>query len=99
MFSYIDDNAPTKRILSLHPPTANMAGRYGELDYPVLTKRSFLLGVALFAIGALGELGLTTAGLAVPEWERALLFDIELLGIMIGLLSPFIFGILLPLTE
>jgi len=29
-----------------------MAGRYGELDYAVLTKRSFLLGVTLFAIGA-----------------------------------------------
>jgi hypothetical protein len=76
-----------------------MTGRYGELDYPVLTKRSFLLGVALFGIGALGELGLSAAGLAVPEWERALLFDIELLGILIGLLSPFIFGVLLPLTE
>ena len=76
-----------------------MAGRYGELDYSVLTKRSFLLGVTLFAIGALGELWLTAAGISVPDWERALLFDIELLGILIGLLSPFVFGILLPLTE
>mgnify|MGYP006873383312 FL=1 len=76
-----------------------MAGRYGELDYAVLTKRSFLLGVTLFAIGAIGELGLTAAGISVPDWERALLFDIELLGILIGLLSPFVFGILLPLTE
>jgi len=76
-----------------------MARRYGKLDYPVLTKRSFLLGVALFAIGALGGLGLTAAGIAVPEWERALLFDLEVLGILIGLLSPFIFGVLLPLTE
>lgn len=76
-----------------------MAGRYGKLDYSVLTKRSFLLGVALFVIGALSEMGLAAAGLTVPEWERALLFDIELLGIIIGLLSPFVFGILLPLTE
>ena len=76
-----------------------MAGRYGELDYSVLTKRSFLLGVTLFAIGAFSELGLTAAGISVPDWERALLFDIELLGILIGLLSPFVFGILLPLTE
>jgi len=44
-------------------------------------------------------LGLTAAGISVPDWERALLFDIELLGILIGLLSPFVFGILLPLTE
>ncbi len=34
-----------------------MAGRYGDVEYTVLTKRGFLLGVALFAIGALGELG------------------------------------------
>jgi len=80
-------------------PVLDMAGRYGELDYAVITKRGFLLGVALFAIGALGELGLTAVGLSVPEWERALLFDIELLGILIGLLTPFVFGILLPLTE
>ena len=76
-----------------------MAGRYGEMDYPTLTKRGFLLGVALFAIGAVGEMGIAAAGLSVPDWERALLFDLELLGIAIGLLSPFVFGVLLPLTE
>ncbi|TQQ81234.1 hypothetical protein EGH24_08885 [Halonotius terrestris] len=76
-----------------------MTGAYSNLDYPTLTKRGFLLGVALFAIGALGELGLTASGLTVPAWERTALFYIELSGIVIGLLSPFIFGILLPLTE
>ncbi|ERH06842.1 MAG: hypothetical protein J07HN4v3_02466 [Halonotius sp. J07HN4] len=76
-----------------------MGGRYGKIEYATLTKRGFLLGVALFAIGALGELGLTAVGLSVPDWERALLFDLELAGILIGLLSPFVFGVLLPLTE
>jgi hydrogenase/urease accessory protein HupE len=76
-----------------------MTGAYGDLDYPTLTKRTFFLGVALFLIGAVGELGLHAAGVSVPQWERTLLFDMEIVGIVIALLSPFVFGILLPLTE
>ncbi|MFA9515681.1 hypothetical protein ACERIT_00420 [Halopenitus sp. H-Gu1] len=76
-----------------------MAGRYGDLNYQKLTKRSVLLGLTLFVIGALGELTLHTVGLQVPGWEELLLFDIEILGIVIALLSPFVFGIFLPLTE
>lgn len=76
-----------------------MAGRYGSLDYSTLTKRSFLLGVGLFALGALGELGLAATGATVPGWEHALLVDAEWIGVAIALLSPFVFGVLLPLTE
>ena len=89
----------TKRILPLTQPVYGMAGRYGQIEYATLTKRGLRLGVGLFAIGALGELGLAAAGVSVPDWERALLFDLELVGILIGLLSPFVFGVLLPLTE
>jgi hypothetical protein len=96
---FVTTGVATKPILSPQPPVSDMAGRYGDVEYTVLTKRGFLLGVALFAIGALGELGLTATGIAVPDWERALLFDLELLGILIGLLSPFVFGVVLPLTE
>jgi hypothetical protein len=76
-----------------------MTGAYGDLDYPTLTKRAFALGVALFLIGAIGELTVNRAGLSVPQWEQTLLFDLEILGIAIALISPFVFGILLPLTE
>ncbi|MFB6091241.1 MAG: hypothetical protein ABEJ97_09305 [Halobellus sp.] len=76
-----------------------MAGRYGDIDYPTLTKRSFLLGLGLFAFGALGEFVLASTGLAVPAWEHALLVDAEWLGVVLALASPFVFGILLPLTE
>ncbi|MFB6292860.1 MAG: hypothetical protein ABEH60_01185 [Halonotius sp.] len=76
-----------------------MTGAYGDLDYPALTKRAFALGVALFLIGALGELLVSGAGLSVPQWEQTLLFDLEVLGVVIALVSPFVFGILLPLTE
>ena len=76
-----------------------MAGRYGNLDYPTLTKRSFLLGVSLFVVGAVGEFVIHALGLQVPGWETALLWDAEVVGIVVALFSPFVFGILLPLTE
>ena len=69
------------------------------MDYPTLTKRSFLFGVGLFALGALGEFALAATGTTVPAWEHALLVDAEWIGIAIALASPFLFGILLPLTE
>jgi len=76
-----------------------MTGRYGDLDFPTLTKRSFLLGIGLFALGALGEFAIAATGTAVPAWEHAILVDAEWLGVVIALFSPFVFGILLPLTE
>ena len=76
-----------------------MAGRYGDIDYPTLTKRSFLLGIGLFALGALGEFAIAATGTPVPAWEHTLLVDAEWVGVIIALLSPFVFGIILPLTE
>lgn len=76
-----------------------MAGRYGEIDYPKLTKRGFLVGLTLFAIGFLGEIVIHSFGVSVPGWEEALLIDIEALGVVIVLFAPLIFGVLLPLTE
>jgi len=76
-----------------------MAGRYGNVDYSTLTKRAFLFGAALFAFGAVGEFALATTGTAVPAWEHALLVDAEWIGVVIALLSPFVFGVVLPLTE
>ncbi|WP_435159644.1 hypothetical protein [Haladaptatus sp. DFWS20] len=74
-------------------------GRYGKLDYPKLTKTGFLLGVALVAIGALGEIVGSALFGPLPGWENMLFTDLEILGILLGLLSPFVFGIFLPLTE
>lgn len=74
-------------------------GRYGDLDYPTLTKRGFLLGVTLLAVGAGGELAGTALYGTLPAWETTLFTDLEIVGILLGLLSPFVFGLLLPLTE
>ena len=70
--------------------------RYGDLDYERATKVGFALSVAMFAVGAGGEL--LAAGLhwSLPAWEHTLLADMEPLGV---LLVPFVFGIFLPLTE
>ncbi|MFT4910802.1 MAG: hypothetical protein ACI9TI_001979 [Natronomonas sp.] len=76
-----------------------MTGRTREIDYPKITKRSFALGLALFCIGGLGQGLVRTLGVQLPAWELTLLFDLEVLGIGIFLLSPIVFGILLPLTE
>lgn len=74
-------------------------GRYGQIDYPTVTKRAFALGVGLFLLGALGEIvGHALFG-TLPAWENTLLFDAEILGILIALLSPIVFGIVMPLTE
>jgi hypothetical protein len=69
------------------------------MDYASVTKRGFLLGLALFAIGVGGELlGRALLG-GLPGWGSMLLVDMEALGILLCLLVPFVFGILLPLTE
>jgi hypothetical protein len=74
-------------------------GRYGNIDYPTVTKRAFFVGVALFILGFIGE----AAGQAyfgpLPGWEETLLLTFETLGIFIALLAPLVFGIVLPLTE
>lgn len=74
-------------------------GRYGKLDYPQLTKQSFLLGIGLFALGGLGELFGHAYLAPLPGWEQTLLFDAEVLGLLVAFFSPIVFGILLPLTE
>jgi len=68
-------------------------------DYPKLTKRGFLLGVALFLVGAVGEFLGHTYFAPIPGWEAALFLDMEGLGVLVALLSPFVFGIFLPLLE
>ncbi|QZP39264.1 hypothetical protein [Halobaculum magnesiiphilum] len=76
-----------------------MQGRYGNLDYSRLTKLSFLLGIGMFVVGEFGEFGIRKAGMSVPAWEHSLLMTMAAIGIVVALLSPFVFGIVLPLTE
>ncbi|MFB6309149.1 MAG: hypothetical protein ABEH35_07450 [Haloarculaceae archaeon] len=76
-----------------------MTGRYGDIDYPQLTKRAFAVGLALFLVGTVGGFLVRAGGLSVPAWEETLLLDAEIVGVVLMLLSPIVFGIILPLTE
>lgn len=70
-----------------------------SLDHAFLAKAGFLLGVTLFVMGAGGELiGHGMYG-SLPGWETTLFFDLEVIGLLISLFSPFLFGIFLPLVE
>jgi hypothetical protein len=70
-----------------------------SMNYPVLARRGFMLGAALFLIGGLGHVvGPAIVG-SLPGWEAGLLLDMEIAGILIGLFAPLIFGIALPLME
>lgn len=64
-----------------------------------MAKAGFLLGVALVLVGASGELAIQSHLLQVQLWVETLLFDIEVVGIPIFVLSPFVFGIVLPLIR
>lgn len=69
------------------------------LDYATYAKRGFVIGVALFLVGALGSaVGPSVMG-QLPGWERTALFDAMILGIATGFFSVFGFGIFLPLTD
>lgn len=70
-----------------------------SIDYAKRAKQGFVLGALLFTVGVLGEvLGHAVLG-GLPAWEETLLFDAEVLGVLIGLIVPLVFGIVLPLTE
>lgn len=70
----------------------------GNLDYADAAKKGFLLGVALFALGAVGEM-LGHGFLAVPSIADQLFFGMEVTGVVVSLLAPMVFGAILPLIE
>jgi hypothetical protein len=92
-------SARGERNAFLNPDESAGMARTDTLDYPTITKRGFLLGLGLFAIGVAGDvIGQVLLG-GLPAWEETLLVDLAGLGILLCLLVPFVFGILLPLTE
>jgi hypothetical protein len=76
-----------------------MSGRYGDVDYHHLTKVGVAFGVALFVAAALGQFAGNALFGGLARWETALLANVELAGVGLAFAAPFVFGILLPLTE
>lgn len=68
-------------------------------DYARRAKQGVLLGVCLFAAGAVGEFVGHSYLNNLPGWEQALLFDSMVFGILVALLSLLVFGVVLPLTQ
>lgn len=73
--------------------------RHGRTDYAFYAKAGFLLGLAMFLVGGGGEIIGTALYGTLPGWERTLFFDLEVFGVVIGLLAPLTFGVVLPLVE
>lgn len=76
-----------------------MAGTRTRIDHVKYLKGSFALGLALFVVAEATEPAQRLAGVAVPGWEHSLLGLLAALGLVVAFLSPFVFGIALPLTE
>ncbi|WP_313693296.1 hypothetical protein [Halorarum halobium] len=74
-------------------------GRYGDIDYARLTKGGVGLSLVVFALAFLVQMGASATGTALPGWETTLLTDLEYLSILGVVISVFVFGIFLPLTE
>jgi hypothetical protein len=69
------------------------------MDYPKLARRGLAVGVGLLLLGILGEVVGGALFGPLPSWEHTLFMDMSALGILIGLFSPILFGVVLPLTE
>lgn len=76
-----------------------MAGTRNRIDHVTLLKRSFALGLALFLVAEVTEPLQRLAGVGIPAWEHSLLGVLAAVGLVVAFLSPFVFGIALPLTE
>ncbi|WP_435117745.1 hypothetical protein [Halolamina sp. C58] len=73
-------------------------GRYGSIDYPAFVKRGVLLGLALMFVGEVGGY-VAENYVSVPAWEETLFLVAAVIGLLAFVLSPILFGIVLPLTE
>ncbi|WP_302080291.1 hypothetical protein [Salinibaculum rarum] len=71
----------------------------GSMDHAKRAKQGFFLGAGLFAVGALGEIVGHSLYTELPGWEQTLLFNAEVVGILLALFAPLVFGIVLPLVE
>lgn len=68
-------------------------------DYRTWVKSGVGIAVALFVIGELGQVLAPHLQSTVPDWETTLFVAISVVGILVGVLSVFVFGIAMPLME
>jgi hypothetical protein len=73
-------------------------GRYGSIDYPSFVKRGVVFGLTLMLLGEIGGYAADNY-VSVPAWEETLFLAAAGVGLLVFVLSPILFGIVLPLTE
>jgi len=73
--------------------------RHSNLDHAFLAKAGFLVGLGLFVFGVGGELLGHSVLHNLPAWEYTLFGYAEIVGLVIGFFSPWVFGVALPLLE
>ena len=73
--------------------------RSHSFDYARIAKTGFFAGLALFAVGVVGELAGNAILGSIPATAEQGLFALEVVGVAVGLLVPIVFGAVLPLTE
>lgn len=74
-------------------------GRSRSIDYAAYAKGGFLLGAGLFLFGAAGGTLAPALVGSLGPLARQLFVDAEVVGILLGLFAPLVFGVALPLTE
>jgi hypothetical protein len=74
-------------------------GRQQNLDYGRIAKLGFFAGAAMFLIGAVGGVIGRSLLANLPGLASQLFISLEVVGVLIGLLVPLVFGIVLPLVE
>jgi hypothetical protein len=73
--------------------------RSRNFDYARIAKTGFLAGVALFALGVVGELAGHAVLSSMPAAVEQALLGMEILGVAVGFVVPIVFGAVLPLVE
>lgn len=70
-----------------------------NVDHAKIAKTGFVAGIALFAVGVVGELAGHALLASMPPTADQAFFAMEVLGVLVGFLVPIIFGAVLPLIE
>lgn len=68
-------------------------------DYATSAKYGLGIGGILFAIGVLGQVVAPRLQGTLPDWELSIFIWFSVGGIVVALLSVFLFGVALPLIE
>jgi hypothetical protein len=67
-----------------------------RMDYTKWLKITF---TGSFAIFVLTTASLATIAPTLPAWEQTLLWELDILSLLVAFFSPFVFGVVLPLLE